>query len=156
MQLVWLENKKESEEVSKLMVENGKWIEKNIILNLRLVLYKLFFKGMEGYWTSGMDRDLDKQWRWEQLQSSASFPITEFDWCAKSPDNFDGKEFYLLVRNNPGGKICWEDAPGDYPFPAICKPSLSAKMLLDNLKLYTKAISKLHSELTGFKPQFKV
>ena len=103
-----------------------------------------------------MDRDLDKQWRWEQLQSSASFPITEFDWCAKSPDNFDGKEFYLLVRNHPGGKICWEDAPGDYPFPAICKPSLSAKMLLDNLKLYTKAISKLHSELTGFKPQFKV
>ncbi len=103
---------------------------------------------MSGFWTSGELMDMI-EWRWGQVTPSTSFPVTDFKWCAKSPDNYDGEEFYILVRNHLGGNICWEDAPGDSVWPAICKPPLTSKMLLDNLKIYSQAIMKLNLQLNG-------
>ena len=105
---------------------------------------------MSGFWTSGEDTNLDGQWHWEQEVISNSFPVTDFNWCAKSPDNYDGEEFYIVARNHVGHKVCWEDAPGDAHWPAICKPPVTNRLLLDNLKLYSQAIDKLNSQLKGW------
>ncbi len=96
---------------------------------------------MSGFWTSGIDSELDRKWRWEQQSTSTSFPIKYFNWCPGDPDNYDGDEYYILAKNHMG-KICWEDVIGELQSPAICKPPLSAKLLLDNLV-------KMHSQLTG-------
>ena len=98
------------------------------------------------FWTSGVNRDREvdaTNWRWEQYISSASFPIKEFDWCQDDPDNFDSNEYYILVKNIGIGESCWQDAPGQVRWPAVCKPPLSGKVLFDNLR-------KLHSLLTCF------
>lgn len=100
---------------------------------------------MSGFWTSGVDKELavQRKWRWEQMISSASFPVKYTNWCGvEEPDNYDGNEYYIVVRNHPDGKRCWEDAPGHIRWPSICKPPLSTKMLLDNLV-------KIHDQLKG-------
>ena len=83
------------------------------------------FLDLAGFWTSGADRDLDGEWQWEQSTPSNSFPVSYANWCAKSPDNYDEDEFYILAKNQVGGSVCWDDASGDARWPAICKYPLN-------------------------------
>ena len=99
---------------------------------------------MSGFWTSGVDNELNGIWKWEQPTSSNSFHIKNFNWCKGEPDNYDGNEHFLLVRNHPDKMKCWEDAPGHVRWPSICKPSLSPHMLLDDL-------TNVQSQLKGKK-----
>ena len=92
-----------------------------------------------------MDKELNGKWLWEQPASySVSSPVKFFDWCKGNPDNFDGNNFYILVKKQPDGINCWEDTPGDARWPSICKPPLSVNNLMDSL-------SKLSLELKGWK-----
>lgn len=134
MQLVSLETKRESEKLIKLMVDNGMYRSiyknRNAFRNFNTICT---YSDMPGFWTSGVDRQLDGKWRWEKLSFATSLPIEHFNWCTGDPDNYDGNDLFILVRNKINREICWEDAPGDARWPAICKPILSTNTILDNL-----------------------
>lgn len=145
MQLVGFESRTENEEVVKLMEENGKTFKKinsHITYSNSLLCNATSIPELEGFWTSGVDKQLNGKWVWEQSTFPFSSPVKFFEWCRENPDNFDGNDFYILVKNQPDGINCWEDTPGDARWPAICQPTVSVKNLKNNL-------IKLSSQLQG-------
>lgn len=98
---------------------------------------------MPGFWTAGKKMESDTTWSWEQIISSSPYPIKHFNWCPFGiPDSFDGDEYYIVAKNEASPKGCWDDFPDQSTWPAICKPPISTKILMDNL-------IKLHSQLIG-------
>ena len=78
------------------------------------------------FWTAGSDASREGAWQWAS-RSELGFDHDIFytNWCPGEPNNFGGRENYLLkVWANPSlMKIesCWNDAPADWQNSFICE-----------------------------------
>ena len=111
MQLVWIESKKEEEEINKIMKE----------------------KDVEEIWTAGTNPNLDGKWRWDF--GGQPLPISRYaNWCPEEPDNYDGDELYLVKTFvESTNTSCWKDLGPLATKNFICKPPLSSRVLMDSL-----------------------
>ena len=79
-----------------------------------------------GFWTAGTDEQNEGAWKWASRNDLGfDHDILYDNWCHGEPNNFRGREHYLLkLWTSPSlVKIesCWYDAPAEWENSFICE-----------------------------------